>query len=482
MSAKPILFAVAALAALALVLVLNGSDDRYKAKIVLQDAGGLRKGANVRFDGAPVGKVEDLVLDKNDHALATIRLDGSVAPLGANATALIQADGFFGERYVELNRGDLSKPQPDGTTIPISHSSVSTRLDDLVDSLDTDTQTALKQFINEQGTLIVGRGQDLGSVLAALPPGLTQTGQLLDAFATDNAALGRLVEESDRVVGSVAGQREQFGRMISAAAGTLDALDTRRPQLGQTFQEAPSTLQAARRVLVSLQDAAEPLGPAARGLRNTAPTLTQTLTELPSFADAAVPAFDEAKRVSPLLVKLGTRATPTVQQLRPMARKLAAYTRGGLDGFTTLLQQVTPDLFGTMEGWARSTMGYDNASRIFRFGATSGTDTFAQILKQLPGQTATKREAPKAATTPAPSTAGDAPKAPELPKLPALNLLPASAFDKLNQLLNDTTGKTQETLKDILNGNPGDALKNVLGGTKSDGTQTQNLLDSLLKP
>lgn len=469
MSVRTVLAAGAVVAAaLAVVLVLTGSDGRYGAKLVLEDAGGLRKGANVRIGGAPVGQVEDLVLDDDDHALATIRLDPSVAPIGEGARALIQADGFFGERYVEIDRGDVAKPQPDGSTIPIDRTSVSTRLDDLVDALDTDTRGALKSFLNEQGTLIVGRGRDLADVLAALPPGLSDTGRLLDQFAADNEALGRLVEESDRVVGAVAGERRQLGRMVEAASATLAALDTRRPQLGATVREAPATLRSAQDVLAALEQAVVPLAPAADGLRVTAPTLTATLRELPAFAAAAVPAFAIAEDVSPMLTELGTRATPTVRRLKPLARTLDTYATTGLDPFSEVLDAVAPDLFGLMEGWARSTMGFDESSRIFRFGATSGTDTFAVLLDAMP-QSA--RKPPRRAL----------PDGPRLPRLPApvRDLLPP----KVQDLLEDPLG----TVDKVRGGRPVDAVKDVAGTVRPGGggggeQQVPELFEGLLGP
>lgn len=472
MTARTLLALLGALGVAVLaVVLLSGSDDRYEAHIVLRDAGGLRKGANVRLDGAPVGRVTGLKLD-HDHALATVRLEHQVAPLGAGASVLIQADGIFGERYVELRRGDVSRPLPDGTTIPMARAAVSTRLDDVIDTLDTDTRGALQQFLNEQGTLIVGRGRDLAGVLAALPSGLGQTRQLLDQLSTDNAALGRLVDESDRVVGAVAQQRGQFGRMVSAASGALGALDTRRAQLGQTLHEAPSTLRSTQRVLAALQEAAAPLAPAARGLQRTSPTLAATLRQLPSFAKAAAPAFAVARKVSPDLRRLGTGATPTVRQLVPLAQELSTYTTDGLDPFTKLLDDVSPDLFGVMEGWARSTQGYDGSSRIFRFGATSGTDTFAPLLQAISARADARK---RAGRRPGHATAPAVPALPKLPKLPAT--------PDPQRLLGGITQQLPKAIDDLGRGKPVDAVKDALGGSSADGSgrDDHSVLDLLLK-
>lgn len=446
-------------------LVLTGGDDRYLVRVEMKNAGGLRNGANVRVGGAPAGRVSALRLDDRDLAVAELRLEPEVAPIGDGATAVVDTDGFFGERFVEIDGGDSSRPRPSGTTIRAGETTVSTRLDDVVDALDLDTRQALQAFLAEQGAAIVGRGEELAEVLAALPPGLHRTGRLLDQFAADNAALGRLVESSDRVVAEVARERDQLGRLIGGFGDTLDVLDSRREGLGETVRRAPATLRSAQRVLASLEAASGPLIPAARGLRATAPALTSTLEQLPGFADEAVPALETAAGVAPDLVRLGTRATPVVRELRPVARTLSTYTRRGLGPFTDLLDQGTADIFGLMEGWARSTQGRDAASHIFRFGATSGSDALAGVLEPAPQ----KRERPRRrssrpAPAPAPAPAPRLPKAPKVPKLP---LLPDDAREKLDRLLERV---------------PGDAAGDLLDRPGQPSQDQQPLLDFLLGP
>ena len=132
-----------AVAGVAAYLVLTGGDDRYLVKVEMENAGGLRKGANVRVAGAPAGRVTKLELDERDRAVAELRLEPEVAPVGAGAGAVVDTDGFFGERFVEIDRGDVKRPTPSGTVIGSERASVSTRLDDVVDALDMDTQQAL---------------------------------------------------------------------------------------------------------------------------------------------------------------------------------------------------------------------------------------------------------------------------------------------------------------------------------------------------
>lgn len=378
------------------VLALRPGYSGYSARVILADAGGLQSGSNVSLGGVTVGTVASLGLNRRDQAVADLHLNSSAAPLGAGATAVVQIDGFFGERELILTRGDYrSHPEPSGTTIPVGRSSVSVRLDDVVDALDPDTQGALRTFLQEQGTALVGRGHDLASVLEALPPSLSGLQQLMSQLSANQRALGALVDHSDRVVAQVAAQRSALGQMVNSASGAFTALASRRSQLGDTVRAAPATLRQARSTLATLQGAAIPLAPAADGLRATAPSLVTALHEIPKFANAAVPTLNTVATVAPQLQRLADRSTPVVRDLRPVTGELTNYTRQALSPVATMLGSNggAANTFGVMEGWARSTSGYDASSHIFRFGATLSSASFLQLLQDLspPGITALHR-------------------------------------------------------------------------------------------
>jgi ABC-type transporter Mla subunit MlaD len=207
----------------------------------------------------------------------------------------------------------------------------------------------------------------------------------MSQLSANQQALGALVDHSDRVVAEVAAQRNALGQMINSANGAFTALASRRTQLGQTVQTAPATLRQAQLTLATLQGAAIPLAPAADGLRATAPSLTAALDQIPDFANAAVPTLNTVAAVAPALQRLGDQGTPVVRSLAPMTTELTSYTTQALSPITSTLGSAggAANLFGEMEGWARSTSGYDASSHIFRFGATIGPSTFVQLLKDL---------------------------------------------------------------------------------------------------
>ena len=319
-------------------------------------------------------------------------------------------------------------------------------------------QGALKIFLNEQGRALVGRGHDLASVLAELPHSLPSLTALMGQLGHNQRALGGLVEHSDRVVGVLAAQRGQLGSLVNAAAGALGALASRRPQLGQTVQTAPGTLRQAQTTLAALQGAAIPLAPAADGLRATAPSLTAALHQVPAFANAAVPTLEELGRVAPKLQRLADRATPVVGALAPLTTTLTDYTRRAFVPLSTMLADRggAANLFGLMEGWARSTQGYDASSHIFRFGATISAASFDQLLSMagigaLPplGHARSTRHA-------APRSSGAAPAVPA-----GAVHRPQSPLQKLGSTLTGALGTTLGNVNQLTTGTVGGVAKSL---------------------
>jgi phospholipid/cholesterol/gamma-HCH transport system substrate-binding protein len=438
----------------------TAGDDGYVLEAKFRQAGGLRQGFTVRIDGAPVGKIDKLELGEGDVVVAKLLLDESAAPVGRDVRATARAADLLGEKFIDLEPGDRRRPAPSGTVIPPRRTALAVELDDVINAIDLPTRQALRAFLNEQGSWFVGRGNDLGAALAALPGSLDRSGRLLAAFATENATLGKLVEESDRVLAAVAGERRSLGRLVAGASGTFATLGARSDELEASIRQAPATLASARRALRSLEKASVPLGAAAKGLGDTAPQLTATMRELPGFAKAARPTLATLRRVSPTLTKLGRDATPVVRRLGPLTKDLDEFA-AAFEPVTETLDTGIGDILGVLEGWARATQARDSAGHLFRFGLTVSSDTISSLAKFL--ATPDKKKAKPAPRRPArtePIKAGlprlpkaDLPKA-KLPKLPAApELKPGEGVDRLLDKLGvggTEQGKGQATNGDLL--------------------------------
>ena len=106
------------------------SDGTYSVTARFSRADGLSTGGIVQAAGVPVGKIEELRLDKDFRAIAVLRIDSNVE-LDSDATAAIVTDGLFGQKFIQLDIGGGESVIGDGQEIAFTEDSLI--LDDLIE-------------------------------------------------------------------------------------------------------------------------------------------------------------------------------------------------------------------------------------------------------------------------------------------------------------------------------------------------------------
>ncbi len=84
---------------------------------------GIKVGAPVRLAGVNVGTVTGLSLDQRFRAVATLTFDREV-PLPDDSAAVIETDGIFGSKYVEVQPGGSEVALKRGGMIGFTQDSV----------------------------------------------------------------------------------------------------------------------------------------------------------------------------------------------------------------------------------------------------------------------------------------------------------------------------------------------------------------------
>lgn len=110
-------------------------------------ADGLHEGADVRLAGVKIGTVSKLDLDDRFRAVMTLMLDQQI-PLPNDTAALIETDGVFGGKYIELQPGgseDMLKP---GAKVPYTQDSMI--LEDLIVKIVEQAKAAAKKPVVAQ--------------------------------------------------------------------------------------------------------------------------------------------------------------------------------------------------------------------------------------------------------------------------------------------------------------------------------------------
>jgi phospholipid/cholesterol/gamma-HCH transport system substrate-binding protein len=447
---------VVALVAVVIILSSGGSGG-YTVTAEFRDVDGLKQGATVKVAGVPAGLVTKLVATKHNTALATLTLDKGATPIGSGASVQVRPTDLLGEHYAQLNVGNLSNPQPSGSFIPTSRTSVPVELDQVLNMLNVDVRTRLRILINEAGLALAGRGADFNTLLANLPPNLSQAQAMLSQVSSENVTLQNLIAEGGRITTSVNGRRDEMGQLIGTAEEALHTVALRQGQLGATLQTAPGALHQLQSTLAQLGSASEAIIPAAQSLQATAAPLTTTLRELPPFARAADGTLVTARQVAPALERLGRGARQPVAALRPTARDVQTLTHSAAPIIGFLDQRAMRDVLWFVENWALAMKGRDNLGHFvgadLEFDPSIITSAVASFTGGGASGAARQRAARHPATRPVAAPVASAPAA---PAKPTLGGTVAGLLGGAKGLLGGTTNKLGQTLS---------AVGGLVGGT-----------------
>lgn len=446
----------------------------YIVTAEFDDSAGLTKNSDVKIGGVAGGKVKDIELTERDTAKVTMELDEGAFPIGAGASAASRPVNLLGEKYVDMDAGDLKKPQPSGSSIPIDRTSRPVELDDVLNMLDPDVRARMRILINEAGIGMAGRKADFNEILEQLPPSLDRARDLVAQFSEDQETLGRLIERSDRVLASMGREDEDLGKLVDAAAGTFDTTVARRRELADTVRNAPATLRQLRTTLSDLSGTADELRPAAARLRKAAPELTKTLKELPGFAKAADPALDQITESSPDIAKLGRDGRSAVARLKPTSEELSRFATQMDPISKSFDEHGMQNFLGLVNGWARTIRRSDGLGHVFGLRVLIGADAVQHLLERYVDPVASKKKGGRQA----PKPKGKIPLLQEKPSQPLKLPKVPEVVDKVKKTLDDV-GKTVKGVTDELGKTVDGVTKGLDGVTKGLGDVTRGLGEGL---
>jgi phospholipid/cholesterol/gamma-HCH transport system substrate-binding protein len=168
-----------------------------------------------------------------------------------------------------------------------------------------------------------GRGEDLRAVLRALGPTAADFRRLASALAARRQELRHFVHSYARLARATGDRDGELAQVIDGAEQTFGALADEETALRQSLRLLPATLAATRSSLGHTTQFAGELGPTVEELRPSA-------RRLPAALRVGRPLLDDARRFT----HGGLR--PLVPRLQPLARDLGPVTRD--------LSAVTPSL------------------------------------------------------------------------------------------------------------------------------------------
>jgi phospholipid/cholesterol/gamma-HCH transport system substrate-binding protein len=367
-AATRVISAAALVGALVLVtlLVLGGGERRYEVRVLLENAGQLVRGNQVKVGGKTVGEVREIRLTDDNQAELRLRIEAEdLQPLHRGTKAIVRSTSLSGiaNRYVALVPGPNNAPTiADGGTIPAQDTRPAVDLDQVINTVDQETRDALQQLVHGSSLQYRGVEGQANRGLRALNPAVSQVAATARELNRDQAAFERFIVQSAAVVSAVAPRSAELEQGIANAAAATQAVATRRADLDATLALAPRVLRRANTTLVNLRATLVDIRPALREARPVAPRLARTLDQLRPVVARARPAVADLRG-------LVADALPALRGLPPLNRvagptfSSASRALGDALPIVSAARPYLPDVVaGLLNGFGGTTGGYYDAN------------------------------------------------------------------------------------------------------------------------
>jgi phospholipid/cholesterol/gamma-HCH transport system substrate-binding protein len=341
---------------LLLLVGLGASSDEnagYRVRAIFDNVAAAVPGEDVKIAGAKVGKIDSMDVTAGKKAAVTLEIDdGRFVPFRSDASCTIRPQSLIGEKFVECKPGtEAGRPlrkirEGDGEgehLLPVQRTSSPVDLDLINNTLRLPFRERLAILVNELGTGLAGRGEDLNEVIHRANPALRETDRVLRILARQNDVLARLASDSDTVMGPLARERARVADWIVQANRTAQATAERRGEIRGSLARLPRFLRELRPLMADLEGFADQATPVVDDLGVAAPDVGRLTRALGPFSEASIPAIRSLGRATVRGRPALLRARPLIQDLgrfgrnaRPVSTNLADLTRsldrtGGLE-------------------------------------------------------------------------------------------------------------------------------------------------------
>ena len=306
----------------------------YQVRAIFDNAAYAVKGEEVRIAGVSVGKIDKLDIAYERKAAVTMTIEkAGFAPFHKDAHCTIRPQSLIGEKYVECTPGSTKSPvldkipdgQPDAgkSLLPLAQTSSPVDIDLIGDINRLPYRQRLAIIINEFGTALAGRGEDLNQAIHRANPALRETDKVLAILASQNKTLADLARDSDTVIAPLAEKRRRVASFIVEANKTGTATAERSADIERTFQRFPGFLRELRPTLQELGNFSDQFTPVLADLKTAAPDLNRFITALGPFSRSATTSV-----VS--LGKATVRGRPALIKSLPLVTQLASFAKNAL--------------------------------------------------------------------------------------------------------------------------------------------------------
>ncbi len=328
-------------------------EERFELKAEFSSAQAVTPGQGQAVDisGIQVGDITGVEL-VNGVAEVTMEIDNEYSHLiNADAAMLLRPKTGLNDMVIEVDPGVSEDDVEEGTTLPLASSLPNVNPDEVLASLDGDTQDFLKLLLSGGADALdpeKGRGQKLGMTLRQFEPLARNISQISGQLSKRRANISRSISNFKLLSQELADKDTDLINFIDGSNAVLQRFANQEASIRESLQELPPALRSTQAALESgnefaleatpaLRDSlpgARALRPALRALR---PFLQQTVSpirdQIRPFTKATYPSVVSLRRAT---VGLGNTVPPlqtSFKSLNQGLNALAYNPSGSEEGF-----------------------------------------------------------------------------------------------------------------------------------------------------
>jgi phospholipid/cholesterol/gamma-HCH transport system substrate-binding protein len=268
-------------------------DDRFELKAEFTSAQAVTpgQGQTVNLAGVEVGDVSKVELE-DETAIVTLSILEEYADLiHEDATMLLRPRTGLQDITIEVDGGspDAATVEED-STIPVSQTQPNVQPDEVLATLDGDTQAYLRLLLEGGAQGFGDHGRELSAGLRRLEPFARDVAKITRLLAQRRQNIRRSIHNFRLVAEELGNNDEQLAEWVDSSSAALRGFANQEAAIRETLREAPSALRETQRALRSSNRFSLASAPALRKLTPTARTLGPALEETrPLFRQTAGP-------------------------------------------------------------------------------------------------------------------------------------------------------------------------------------------------
>ena len=294
--------------AAALVLLGTGAGDddsgTYEVRTIFRNAFSLVPGEDVKIAGVRVGQITELDVTADQMAAVVIEItEPGFDDFRTDAECSIRPQSLIGEKFVECvptqprPAGQQPPPAlpeiPDGEPgagqhlLPVEQTSRPVDIDLVNNIMRLPYRQRLGIIINEFGTGLAARGEDLNEVIRNADPALKATDKVLKLLASQEKVLADLAEESRTSLAPLARDPQVVKDFVEYSANLATATAEVQGPFGEQFEKLPAFLRELRPTMQRLGSFADEATPVLSGLGAVAPEVSRLIEASGPFAESS---------------------------------------------------------------------------------------------------------------------------------------------------------------------------------------------------